>query len=167
MSAESLAKYSGFIGRALLVHCQKARHLAGEPASAIYLAALNCLHEMVHGFCQHHPSKLARLLMAMNGVERPTAGVSMENQIGNVLKHFKDLLNHLLSGRENEDIVAKAVLPVIGVLTILSNQVDPATIMKSYWIGCKAYAKMLTVANHRSEELPPKFGRLEIDEQKN
>ena len=126
LSAESVAKYSGFIGRALLVHCQKARHLAGEPASAIYLAALNCLHEMVHGFCQHHPSKLARLLMTMNGVERPTAGVSMENQIGNVLKHFKDLLNHLLSGRENEDIVAKAVLPVIGVLTILSDQLDPA-----------------------------------------
>jgi hypothetical protein len=64
--------------------------------------------------------------MAMDQVDRPAAAVPLENQISKSLKHFKDLLNHLLSGRENEDLVAKAVVPVVGTLTVLSDQLDPA-----------------------------------------
>lgn len=126
LSAESVSKFSGSIGCALLLHCQKATKLPEGPLSVMYCAALNCLLEIIQGFCKHHPTKLGRLLMAMDQVDRPAAAVPLENQISKSLKHFKDLLNHLLSGRENEDLVAKAVVPVVGTLTVLSDQLDPA-----------------------------------------
>lgn len=124
LTSESVAKFSESIGHALLVHCKKARQVVEENA-VIYCTALNCLNEMVHAFCKHHPAKLNRLLMTMDGAER-TAGMLMEQQLAKSLQHYKDLLNHLLSGRENEDFVIKAVLPVIGILTVLSDQLDPA-----------------------------------------
>ena len=125
LSTESVSKLSGSIGCALLLHCQKATKLPDGPLSVMYCAALNCLLEIIHGFCKHYPTKLGRLLMAMDQTETPSAAVPLENQISKNLKHFKDLLNHLLSGRENEDLVAKAVIPVVGTLTVLSDQLDP------------------------------------------
>lgn len=126
LSSESIAKFSGSISCALLLHCQKTRQVADDRSSAMYCTALSCLHDIIHGFCKHNPTKLGRLLMAMDQVERPAAAVPLERQIEKTLKHFKELLNHLLSGRENEDVVVKAVVPVIGTLTTLSDQLDPA-----------------------------------------
>lgn len=125
LSPESVAKFSESIGHALLIHCQKARQVV-EDNAVIYCAALNCLNEMIHSFCKHHPAKLNRVLMAMDGVKRTTTGVLLEHQLVKSLQHFKDILNHLLSGRENEDFVVKAVVPVIGIITLLSDQLDPA-----------------------------------------
>ncbi|KAK4022819.1 hypothetical protein OUZ56_008265 [Daphnia magna] len=126
LSPESVTKFSGTIARALLLHCQNTRQVADDRSSAMYCTALNCLHEIILGFCKHNPTKLGRLLTAMDQVERPAAGIPLENQIAKTLKHFKDLLNHLLSGRENEDLVTKAVLPIVGTLIVLSDQLDPA-----------------------------------------
>ncbi|XP_059352281.1 Fanconi anemia group I protein-like isoform X2 [Daphnia carinata] len=126
LSSESVTKFSGTIACALLLHCQNTRQVVDDRSSAMYCTALKCLHDIILGFCKHNPTKLSRLLTAMDEVERPAAGIPLENQIAKTLKHFKDLLNHLLSGRENEDLVTKAVLPIVGTLTVLSDQLNPA-----------------------------------------
>ncbi|KAI9555688.1 hypothetical protein GHT06_018203 [Daphnia sinensis] len=126
LSQESVTKFSGTIACALLLHCQNTRQVADDRSSAMYCTALNCLHDIILGFCKHNPAKLGRLLSTMDQVQRPAAGIPLENQIANTLKHFKDLLNRLLSGRENEDLVTKAVLPIVGTLIVLSDQLDPA-----------------------------------------
>ena len=126
LSAESVAKFSGLIGRALLWHCQQAKQTREELAIDIYCLSLNCLSEMIHAFCKHYPAKLSRFLMALDGRENPPSSlVVLESHVLKSLAHFKELLNHLLSGRENEDLVVRAVVPVVGILTVLSDQLDP------------------------------------------
>jgi len=121
LSPESLAKYSGTIGRALLVHVQQARGLGEELPAAIFLCALNCLHEMIQAITKHLPLKLVRLLMTMDGVDKASMPLSLEVQLPKSMKHFKQLLNRLLSGRESEEMVSKSVPSIIGILTTLSD----------------------------------------------
>lgn len=127
LTSESIAKFSGSVGRGLLYHCLNAKQTREEQAIEIYCLSLNCLSEMIQAFCKHQPTKLSRLLMALDGAENSSSSI-LEHQVIKSLEHFKGLLNHLLSGRENEDLVVRAVVPVVGILTVLSDQLDPASV---------------------------------------
>ena len=127
LSADSVAKFSGTIARALLIHIQRAKRLSDATLSTTYLCALNCLHEMMQAISAHYPAKLSRFLMTMDGVDRASMTVPLETQLPKSLKHFKDLLNHLLGGAESEELIAKAVLPIIGILTTLSDSLSNPT----------------------------------------
>lgn len=130
LSPESLVKYSGPVARSLLNYCLKTKKVADD-SRTLYSCSLNTLHEIFLCFVKHHPMKLSRILMAIDGVERSTMGPPIENQTAKILQQFKDLLNYLLSGRENEDLVVKSVLPLVGIITVLSDQLDPSGLQYS------------------------------------
>ena len=52
---------------------------------------------------------------------------SLETQVTKTLERFQKFLDHMLSGQENENVVSRAVMPIIGTLTVLSDQLDPAS----------------------------------------
>lgn len=126
LSSESLVKYSGPISKALLNHCLKSKRVSDEHLRALYSCSLNTLHEIFLSVVKHHPMKLSRILAAIDGTERNAMGPPIENQTAKILQQFKDLLNYLLSGRESEDLVTKSVIPLIGIMTALSDQLDPS-----------------------------------------
>lgn len=135
LSPDSVGKFSGTIGRALLLHVQRAKRIVDELPISIFVSALHCLHEMIQAIVTHHPIKFVRFLMTMDGVDRAAMPLALESQLPKTLQHFRELLNRLLSGRENEDVVAKAVLPIIGILTTLSDSFTDPT--------CEKYGELL------------------------
>ena len=134
LSTESVTKFSGIIGRTLMLHCQKARRLpeVNEPSAIVYYTSLECLYEMIQYTCKYQPTKLIRLLSTMDPTNSPdkntSAPLERHPQIDRSLNQLKVLLNYLLSGNEDsEDVVVKAILAIIGMITVLSDELDPTS----------------------------------------
>ena len=115
LSTESIVKYCGTLGRALL---HSSRKYDGDPA--VYTCSLECLNEMLNAVCKHQHSKLPRLLASLNGDARTS---TLELQVSKILQELQRILEHLLS--EGESDLAKGSLAVIGSLAVLSDQLSP------------------------------------------
>ena len=126
LSAESLIKYCGILGRALILCCTEKRS-GVERESAIFCMAFECFYELVQAVFMHHAPKMLRFLAAVNGVEMLPPGSSVQQQILPTLDTFQKFLDEMLSGQETESVMAKASLPIIGTLTVLSDQLEPVS----------------------------------------
>ena len=123
LSTESIIKYCGILGRALMLSCSKRAAPCSERQSAVYTGSLECLNELLQAACKHYPGQLLRLLSSLDG--QPRAKLSLENQLVKTLEQFQQMLDHLLSSGHSDAIVAKSSLALLGSLAILSDQLDP------------------------------------------
>lgn len=115
LSSDSIIKYCGALGRALLYSGRKHN---GDPA--IHNQSLECLNEMLHAVCKHHHDKLSHLLAILDGGARSS---TLELQVSKIMSELQQILEHLLSGNESD--LGKSSLAVIGSLTVLSDQLPP------------------------------------------
>ena len=120
-------KYSSTLGRALLLCCSKKRP-GGERESNIYCTVFECLYELdtpdgVLPSSVENAALPCRYRGRRNDSYKQFLGNSSYQNFGTIPK----FLDHMLSGQENKNVVSRALMPIIGTLTVLSDQLDLAS----------------------------------------
>lgn len=133
LSTDSIIRHCGVLGRALTVACSsQQRHSCGDKETSIYCMALECLNELLQAACKHHSARVPRLLAVLDGQSAATNAPAGQ-YVSKMLARFEQLLDSLLSGQQDEDVVNRAVVPVVGILSVLSDQLDA---------DCSKYAEL-------------------------